>query len=69
MIRYAGAVGVALTLLSAPAQPNVAPSLISIGPNVQVSASMASTMHGEGTIVADPGDARRLFVSEDGGTH
>ena len=62
MIRYAGAVGVALTLLSAPAQPNVAPSIISIGPNVQVSASMATTMHGEGTIVADPSDAKRLLV-------
>ena len=35
---------------------------ITVGPNVQVSASMSQTMHAEGMIVADPTDARRLIV-------
>jgi hypothetical protein len=53
---------VALTLSGAPAPPDATPSIVSVGPNVQISASMAETMHGEGTIVADPRDARRLLV-------
>ncbi|HEX7021008.1 MAG TPA: sialidase family protein, partial [Gemmatimonadaceae bacterium] len=35
---------------------------LTIGPNVQVSASLPATMHGEGMIVADPTDATRLVV-------
>jgi hypothetical protein len=38
------------------------PSVVHVGPNVQVSAAKASTMHGEGMIVADPTDGRRLLV-------
>jgi len=53
---------IALGLFAAPARREVAPSIVTVGPNVQVSASMAETMHGEGTIVADPSDARRLLV-------
>ena len=37
-------------------------ALVSAGPNVQVSATKGSTMHGEGLIAADPTDARRLLV-------
>jgi hypothetical protein len=36
--------------------------LVTVGPNVQVSAAKATTMHGEGLIVADPTDAKRLLV-------
>ena len=42
--------------------PESASAIVTVGPNVQVSASMPETMHGEGTIVADPSDARRLLV-------
>src|SRR5207247_4048623 len=52
----------ALGLCAGAARREIAPSIISVGPNVQVSASMAETMHGEGTIVADPSDAKRLLV-------
>ncbi len=38
------------------------PSVVHVGRNVQVSAAKAATMHGEGVIVADPTDARRLLV-------
>jgi len=37
-------------------------SLITVGPNVQISASMPSKMHGEGLIVADPTNVKRLLV-------
>ncbi|HWF83753.1 MAG TPA: sialidase family protein [Vicinamibacterales bacterium] len=38
------------------------PSVVHVGPNVQVSVAKTSTMHGEGAITADPTDARRLLV-------
>jgi hypothetical protein len=38
------------------------PSMVHVGPNVQVSTVRPSTMHGEGMIAADPTDARRLVV-------
>lgn len=62
MIRQVVGVAIALVLLNAPARPQVGPSLIVAGPNVQVSVAKASTMHGEGLIVTDPTDARRLLV-------
>ena len=37
-------------------------SLITVGPNIQISASMPSKMHGEGLIVADPTNVKRLLV-------
>jgi hypothetical protein len=36
--------------------------LVTVGHNVQISASKPSTMHSEGTIVADPTDAKHLLV-------
>src|SRR5262245_44282853 len=62
MIRWAAALGLAVALLGGRARPSAPPSIVTVGPNVQVTASMPETMHGEGTIVADPGDARRLLV-------
>lgn len=38
------------------------PSVVHVGLNVHVSAEKASTMHGEGMIVADPADGRLLLV-------
>jgi hypothetical protein len=42
--------------------PEPQDAVLTIGENVQVSASMPDTMHTEGMIAADPTDARRLIV-------
>jgi len=51
-----------IALLGFHAQTQTMPSVVHVGPNVQVSAAKPSTMHGEGMIAADPTDARRLVV-------
>jgi hypothetical protein len=46
-----------------PAPPKAAGTpLITVGPNVQVSASMPAKMHSEGLILADPTNVKRLLV-------
>ena len=62
MARHLAAIIAAFTLLNAPAARQSQPPLVSVGPNVQVSASKPSTMHSEGLIVADPTNAKRLLV-------
>ncbi|PYR58157.1 MAG: hypothetical protein DMF85_11625 [Acidobacteria bacterium] len=62
MIRQLVVVLIALALFAAPQPRDVAPSIITVGPNVQVSVSMPLIMHSEGVIAADPTDARRLLV-------
>lgn len=53
---------IAVAVLYPPAQTRVLPSVVTIEPNVQISLTKASAMHGEGLIVADPTDAKRLLV-------
>jgi hypothetical protein len=62
MRRQLAAIPVVLILASAPAQLQVQNAPGSAGANVQVSASKPATMHGEGLIVADPTEAKRLLV-------
>jgi hypothetical protein len=53
---------VCMAVLGSRPQTQTLPSVVHVGRNVQVSAAKPSTMHGEGMIVADPTDARRLVV-------
>src|SRR5205823_2559571 len=62
LVRRAAATGIALMLLAAPGRLQIQPSVVTIGPNVQVSAAKDATMHGEGLIVTHPIDAGRLLV-------
>ena len=45
-----------------PSPTTTGTALVTVGPNVQISASMPSTMHGEGLIIADPTNENRLLV-------
>jgi hypothetical protein len=53
---------IAVAVLRLSAQPQLRAPLVRIGPNVQISLTKPSTMHGEGVIAADPMDAKRLLV-------
>jgi hypothetical protein len=56
------AIGACVALSGSHADTQALPSVVHVGPNVQVSAAKGSTMHGEGMIAVDPTDARRLVV-------
>ncbi len=61
-MRYLAAFLILPTLVALHRGPEAVPSIVTVGPNVQVSASMPETMHSEGVILADPTDVRRLLV-------